>query len=112
MEEYEHVFIPVHLPLQEHWLLAVISILTLCIYIYDPVCLSENIYETVFDTLQQKFIAKERETLPAGQGAIFHESNWEKKVMTCPKQANDRDCGVFTCIFARVVIITRHVPNL
>ena len=35
LQNYEHLIIPVHLPTEEHWLLAIISIISLCIYIYD-----------------------------------------------------------------------------
>lgn len=42
--EYEDVIIPVHLGLEKHWLLVVISVLNLCIYIYDSVCSSLSTY--------------------------------------------------------------------
>lgn len=66
----------------------------------------EEIYDRVFDTLRTKFIARERQTLPAEEGAFLHEDNWGRKIESCPKQANDQYCGIFTCIFARDLIFS------
>ena len=46
---YEDVMIPVHLGMEKHWLLVVISVENLCIYIYHSVCSSPSTYRTIFD---------------------------------------------------------------
>ena len=61
LQNYEHLIIPVHLPTEEHWLLAIISIINLCIYIYDSSSFPENTYQSIFQTLKQKFINRERQ---------------------------------------------------
>ena len=67
LQNYEHLIIPVHLPTEEHWLLAIISIISLCIYIYDSANFPENTYKSIFETLKQKFIKRERQTLSPQQ---------------------------------------------
>lgn len=101
LQNYEHLIIPVHLPTEEHWLLAIISIISLCIYIYDSANFPENTYKSIFETLKQKFIKRERQTLSPQQCTLLHEDNWEEKTPSCPKQTNEIDCGVYTCSFAK-----------
>ena len=52
--EYEDVMIPVNLPREKHWVLVVISVVNLCIYIYDSVCSSPSTYRTIFDHYQEQ----------------------------------------------------------
>ena len=79
LQNYEHLIIPVHLPTEEHWLLAIISIINLCIYIYDSASFPENTYQSIFHTPRQKFIKRERQTLPPQQCTLLHEDNWKRK---------------------------------
>ena len=101
LQNYEHLIIPVHLPTEEHWLLAIISIINLCIYIYDSASFPENTYQSIFQTLKQKFINRERQTMPPQQCTLLHGDNWEEKSPSCPKQTNEIDCGVYTCSFSK-----------
>ena len=110
LQNYEHLIIPVHLPTEEHWLLAIISITNLCIYIYDSASFPENTYKSIFQTLKQKFIKRERQTLPPQQCTLLHEDNWEEKTPSCPKQTNEIDCGVYTCSFAKQYLSDYNSP--
>lgn len=101
LQNYENLLIPVHLPIEEHWLLVVISIIHVCIYIYDSANVPEGTYNSVFQTLKQKFLKKERQKLPPPQCELLHEDNWEEKTPSCPKQKNEVDCGAYTCWFAK-----------
>lgn len=97
LQNYDYLIIPVHLPTVKHWLLATISIINLCIYIYDSTSFPENTYQSIFQTLKGKFIKKEQQTLPPQQCTPLHGDNWEEKTPSCPKQMNEIDCGVHTC---------------
>ena len=35
---------------------------------------------------------------------LLQESNWDEELPKCPKQMNETDCGVFTCLFAKHLI--------
>ena len=110
LQNYDYLIIPVHLPTVTHWLLAIISIINLCIYIYDSASFPENTYQSIFQTLKQKFIKRERQTLPPQQCTLLHEDNWEEKTPSCPKQTNDIDCGVYTCSFAKQYLSDCNSP--
>ena len=75
LREYENVMIPVHLPCEEHWFLLVISIINLCLYIYDSASSHSNTYRTVFETIKNNFIRKECELLSSEESELFHENN-------------------------------------
>ena len=85
MQNYKHLIIPVHLPTEKHQLLAIISIINLCIYINDSATIPENTYQSIFQTLKQKFIKKERQTVPPQQCTLLHRDNWQEKTPSCPK---------------------------
>jgi len=104
--EYENVMIPVHLPQKEHWLLVVISVINLCLYIYDSDFAASKSYKDIFETLKEKLIAKELESLSATKKALFQDANWAEKTPPCPKQTNTIDCGVFTCLFAKHLLFS------
>ena len=110
LQNYEHLIIPVHLTTEEQSLLAIISITNLCIYIYDSASFPENTYQSIFQTLKQKFIKRERQTLPPKQCMLLHEDNWEEKKPSCPKQTNAIDCGVYTCSFAKQYLSDCNSP--
>ena len=99
--EYENITIPVHLPRDEHWFLLVISIINLCLYVYDSASCHVYTYKTVLDTIKNKYIRKECELLPPEESELFQESNWDEELPKCPKQMNKSDCGVFTCLFVK-----------
>ena len=48
--------LPVHLPRDKHWFLVVISIVNLCLYIYDSASSHPDRYKTVFNTIKNKLI--------------------------------------------------------
>ena len=110
LQNYEHLIIPVHLPTEEHWLLAIISIINLCIYICDSASFPENTYQSILQTLKQKFIKRERQTLPPQQRTLLHEDNWEEKTPSCLKQTNYIDCDVHTCSFAKQYLSDCNSP--
>ena len=99
--EYENIMIPVHLPHEEHWFLLVISILNLCIYIYDSASCHPDSYKTVLDTIRNKFIKNECELLSSEESALFQENNWDEDFPICLKQKNKTDCGVLICLLAK-----------
>ena len=110
MQNYKHLIIPVHLPTEKHQLLAIISIINLCIYINDSATIPENTYQSIFQTLKQKFIKKERQTVPPQQCTLLHGDNWEQKTPSCPKQMKEIDCGVYTCSFAKQYLSDCNSP--
>lgn len=109
--EYEDVIIPVHLPRENHWVLVVISVVNLCIYIYDSVCSSPSTYRTIFDTIKSKFIRQELQSLSSEERKLFKEDNWEEETPRCPKQKNEKDCGVFTCLLAKNLIFAKSTED-
>ena len=50
---------PVHLPAEHNWLLFVISVVNLCLYIYDSSSCTTKAYRTIFDTIKEKCIRNE-----------------------------------------------------
>ena len=110
--EYEDVMIPVHLGMEKHWLLVVISVLNLCIYIYDSVCSSLSTYRTIFDTIKTNFIRRELQCLSSEERVLFQEENWEEETPKCPKQKNEKDCGVFTCLLAKNLLFAKNSENI
>ena len=99
--EYEELLVPVHLPSEKHWLLVLISVLNLCLYIYDSASCTAATYRTVFNTIKERFIKNELQWLSDKDKALFQEGNWQESTPKCPKQTNNTDCGVFTCLFAK-----------
>ena len=110
LQNYEHLIIPVHLPTEEHWFVCHFCIINLCIYTYDSASFPENTYQSIFQTLKQKFIKRERRTLPPQQCTLLHEDNWEEKTPSCPKQTNEIDCGVYTCSLAKQYLSDCNSP--
>ena len=122
--EYENVMIPVHLPREKHWFLLVISIINLCLYIYDSASSHSDTYKTVFETIKNNFIRKECQLLSSEESDLFHENNWDEKLLKRPKQMNKTDCGccccccfcccgggVFTCLLAKHLISGEQCNN-
>ena len=104
--------IPVHLPREKHWVLVVISVVNLCIYIYDSICSPPSTHETIFDTIKSKFIRQELQFLSAEERELFQQYNWEKDTPRCPKQKNEKDCGVFTCLLAKNLILAKSTEYI
>ncbi|CAH3191849.1 unnamed protein product [Porites evermanni] len=92
--EYENLILPVHLADERHWILVLISVVNLCIYIYDSAYCSQDTYKTVFGTIKTKFIRQELQHLKSEDRALFQEENWDEEIPNCPKQKNQEDCGV------------------
>ena len=67
--------IPVHLKMEKHWLLVVISVLNLCICNYDSVCSSPSTYRTIFDTIKTNLIGRELQSLSSEERVLFQEEN-------------------------------------
>jgi len=76
--------IPVHLRMEKHWHIVVISALNLCFYIYKSVCTSPSMHTTIFNTINSKFIRKELQSLSSEERVLFQEDNWEEETPKCP----------------------------
>ena len=99
--------VPVHLPTENHWMLVLISVLNSCIYIYDSARCTTATYRTIFDIIKEGFIRNELQWLSDEDKTLFQENNWDESTPQCPKQKNDTDCGVFTCLFAKHLLLSR-----
>ena len=99
--------VPVHLPTENHWLLVLISVLNLCLYIYDSARCTTATYRTIFNIIKEGFIRNELQWLSDEDKTTFQENNWDESTPQCPKQKNDSDCGVFTCFFAKHLLLSR-----
>ena len=99
--EYEQLMVPIHLPSENHWLLVLISVLNVCLYIYDSARCTAATYRTIFDAIKEGFIRNELQWVSDEDRTLFQEDNWDESTPQCPKQKNDIDCGVFTCLFAK-----------
>ena len=59
---FEYLIVPVNLPSEDHWLLVVISVIAMCIHIYDSYeQTQERTLRTIFDTIKDGFLSKERQ---------------------------------------------------
>ena len=110
--EYENLILPVHLADERHWILVLISVVNLCIYIYDSAYCSQDTYKTVFGTIKTKFIRQELQHLKSEDRALFHEENWDEEIPNRPKQKNQEDCGMFTCLFAKHLILSNNLDEI
>ena len=97
---------PVHLPAEHHWLLIFISVVNLCLYIYESSSCTTKTYRTIFDTIKEKCIRNELHCISDEDKPLFQEDNWGESAPQCPKQRNDTDCGVFTCLFAKRLLFS------
>ena len=93
--------VPMHLPIEHHWLLIVISVINLCLYVYDSAICTTATHRTIFDTIKERLIRNELQWLSGEDKTLFQEDNWDECTPQCPKQRNDTDCAVFTCLFAK-----------
>lgn len=55
--------VPVHIPAEYHWLLIVISVINLCLYVYDFAICTTATHRTIFDTIKKRFIRNELQWL-------------------------------------------------
>ena len=93
--------VPVHLPTEKHWLLILISVLNECLYIYDSASCTAATYRTIFDTIKERFIRSELWWLSDEDKTLSRMIIGKNQ---CPKQTNDIDCGVFTCLFVKQLL--------
>ena len=105
--KYEQLMVPVYLPTENHWLLVLISVLNLCLHIYDSARCTTATYRTIFNIIKEGFIRNELQWLSDEDKTLFQENNWDESTPQCPKQKNDTDCGVFTCLFANHILLLR-----
>ena len=99
--------IPAHLPTENHWSLILLSVLNSCLYIYDSARCTIATYRTIFDTIKEGFIGNELQWLSDEDKTLFQENNWDESTPQCPKQKNDTASGVFTCLFAKHLLLSR-----
>lgn len=77
--------IPVRLPMEKHWLL---------------------------DTIKSNFLRQELQSLSAEERELFQEDNWEEETSRFPKQNNEKDCVVFTCLLAKNMMLTKNSEDM
>ena len=93
LEDFEYLIVPVNLPSEDHWLLVVISVIAMCIHIYDSYeQTQEKTLRTIFDSIKDGFLSKESKEKKKRD--VMHQDNWTEKIEHCEKQTNVRDCGV------------------
>ena len=97
---------PERLPAERHWLMIVMSVVNLCLYIYDSSSCTTETYRIIFDTIKEKVIRNELQCISDEDKALFQEDYWGECTPQCPKQRNDTDCGVFTCLFAKRLLFS------
>ena len=108
--KYEQLMAPVHIPTESPWLLLLISVLNLCLYIYDSVRCTTAAYRTIFDIIKEGFIRNELQWLSDEDNTLFQEDNWDESAPQCLKQNNDTDCGAFTSLFAKTPTVVEKQP--
>ena len=81
--EYKQLMVPVHLPTANHWLLVLISVLNLCLYIYDS---ARATYREISDTIKEGFIGNELQWLSDEDKTLFQENNWDASTPQCPNK--------------------------
>lgn len=95
LEEVERVFIPINQ--DKHWTLLVVS----------PVARTIEYFDSMGGPAEE-FIRNAKLWLAMEMGARFHEGEWAVPTGTHgvgPRQTNGSDCGVFTCMNARMVAL-------
>ena len=73
---------------------------------YDPAICTTVTHQTIFDTIKERFIRSELQWLCDEDKTLFQEDNWDECTPQCPKQRNDTNCGVFTCLFAKQLLFS------
>ena len=111
LEDFEYLIVPVNLPSEDHWLLVVISVIAMCIHIYDSYeQTQEKTLRTIFDTIKDGFLSKERQFVKDKKKRdVMHQDNWTERIEHCEKQTNVRDCGVFTCLFMKNLLASKFI---
>ena len=82
---------PEHIPAENHWLLVLISVVNVCLCIYDSARCTTATYRTIFDTIKEGFIRNELQWLSEEEKTLFQEYNWDESTPQCPKQKNDTE---------------------
>jgi len=75
---WEQLMVPVHLPTENHWLLVLISVLNVCLYIYDSPRCTAATYRTICDAIKEGFIRNELQWLSDEDRTLFQEDNWDE----------------------------------
>lgn len=102
MWKYKGVVIPAHFPKENHWLFIVVSVVNFCLSIYDSICSFQSRYRTIINTIKTPiFIFRKTRNFLARQ-------HGKKKPTKCPKQKNEKDIGLFTCLLAKNLMLTKN----
>ena len=57
--------------------------------------------------MHERFIRNELQRLSGEDKTRFQEDNWDESTPQCPKQKNNTDCGVFTSLFTKHLLLSR-----
>lgn len=111
LDDFEYLIVPVNLPNEDHWLLVVISVIAMCIHIYDSYeQTQEKTLRTIFDTIKDGFLSKERQFVKDKKKRdVMHQDNCTEKIEHCEKQTNVSDCGVFTSLFTKNLLASKFI---
>ena len=63
-------------------------------------------------TIKSKFFRKEFQSLSSEERVLFQEENGEEETPRGPKQKNEKDCGVLTCLLAKKLMFTKNSEEI
>ncbi|CAN0340211.1 unnamed protein product [Ectocarpus sp. 6 AP-2014] len=97
---YRKVFVPVHTKTPEHWFLITIDFEEKTVLSLDS--LSGGRKRATQRRKMMEWTRREWNSCPRWKGE-FRAEEWSSRTASVPKQTNDVDCGVFTCMYAAFV---------